>query len=990
MKIAPLTVVEASAGTGKTYALVTRLMTLIFGGVEPERIVALTFSRLAAGEIFNSFIERLSNAAEDAGKAAEESAALALGRTLTQADFAAMLRKVVARQHLSLIGTLDSFLMRVVRMLPFELGLAGEVTILSEYRTPLETARLVGDMLMLETADAKDVFRKAFRLVFGGAGARDFLSTFSRFIDAWHARFRDRPDRAEWGDPSRIWSGGTPPPYLDCTLGDIRAQAAAFAAFAEKRGVAAFAAKIAAYAGGALPNLPKALAENPAARTVLQKMCACRIAQALRTTQGVYFLMWIFERAYAAAVRSRGLVTFDDLPRLLAHLPEPVRLNLEYRMDAKFDHWALDEFQDTSRGQWRAISNIIAENSQPDGDKTVFIVGDRKQSIYEWRAGDVRILGEQVERAKRAPNSLLSRDESHRYRREISAAVNQIFETRVIRGLFDMDDAPANAVWECREHVSHDRERAGFVEVSEAPKAGKTVKMEDFFAPVAHALAAVRPWERGISTAILVRKNAMGAALLAYLKQDPFCRENGLGDHVVFEGDTTIFDSPVLGAFAALLKLAEHADDTFAYAQIRCSPLARALYPDGLPDPAALSAALLADFTRLGMVRTFRAVREALKSVPGTWDDSFTESRFEDFLKCAVEFESVRDATMRLSDFLPFVADKKRRDFADASKVRILTMHRSKGLGFDYVIIPFYEREGLSGSTHPDFLSPLAGEAPDWLLKHPGVDAAESDPVLRAAERRRRQTQVYSGLCIDYVALTRAKKALTLILHPAAKTAKGGAPERFSDLVRTVGLKTAGDPAWYLQPDDASKNGSKAPEIPPTPPVFTRPPRQACAKSRPGEAFRSGIRGDTLFAENFGEAARKGTARHEAYGRIAWLDAHAARTPFEKALVKPADATALWRERAYERIVDGVWQSGRFDRVVFAGTGAARRAVIYDFKTNARQGNESPAAFAERMVRTYAAQMHAYRRALASLANLPLDRVQAVLLLEATQDAVQL
>ena len=49
-----LTVIEASAGTGKTFSLVTRLLKLIFGGTEPERIVALTFSRAAAGEIFNA------------------------------------------------------------------------------------------------------------------------------------------------------------------------------------------------------------------------------------------------------------------------------------------------------------------------------------------------------------------------------------------------------------------------------------------------------------------------------------------------------------------------------------------------------------------------------------------------------------------------------------------------------------------------------------------------------------------------------------------------------------------------------------------------------------------------------------------------------------------------------------------------------------------------------------------------------------------------
>ena len=99
MTLPPRTVIEASAGTGKTFSLVTRLLTLIFGGVEPERIVALTFSRLAAGEIFNSFIERLANASADDHEAQAE--AERLGRPLTRSDFAAMLRKVISRQHLS-------------------------------------------------------------------------------------------------------------------------------------------------------------------------------------------------------------------------------------------------------------------------------------------------------------------------------------------------------------------------------------------------------------------------------------------------------------------------------------------------------------------------------------------------------------------------------------------------------------------------------------------------------------------------------------------------------------------------------------------------------------------------------------------------------------------------------------------------------------------------------------------------------------------------
>ncbi len=975
-RIAPLTVVEASAGTGKTYALVTRLITLIFCGVEPEKIVALTFSRLAAGEIFNTFIERLSKAAETPEGAAKESLALNLGRQISQAEFAAMLRKVIAHQHLSLIGTLDSFLMRVIRMAPFELGLAGEITVMSEYRSPLERTRLVGNMLMLDTEDAKVVFREAFKSVFAGAGAQSFLETFSRFISDWHARYRDHPDSAEWGSEERIW-GAKAEPRPEIKLIDIRKEAVKFALLKGKNKTTDdFINGIANYSGETPPppkKIPAALAKDPLVNAIIKKMHNYRIAEYLRTTRGIYTLMGIFEKVYASSIRARGLISFDDLPRLLMGLNEETRLALEYRMDARFDHWALDEFQDTSRGQWDAIKNLIEENSLPDGNKTVFIVGDRKQSIYEWRAGDVRILSEQVELAKKAPNRLLSLDESRRYPQVISDAVNKIFVESDISDFFDMYDAPVNAHWECRKHESYNKDAKGFIEVSEAPSA----KAEAFFEPVANALRAVKPWERGISAAILVRTNKFGLELLAYLKQ------NGFGDHIVFEGDMPIFDSPVLGAFAALLKLAEHAEDTYAYAQIKYSPIAKALYPNGLPPPAELSAALLADFTRLGMVRKFRAVREALKGVTDSWDEGFTESRFEDFIKCVAEFEDMREANMRLSDFIAFVEQKKSRDFADMSKVRILTMHRSKGLGFDYVIIPFYEYWPLASATDP---APLMQEDPAWILQHPGVLTAESDSVLSAAERRRKQIQVYDALCLDYVAMTRTQMALTLILHPkTGDQKKGGKPKRFSDLVRNaIGLGSEGNRGWYLEREPKKK---KPPEETAAP-TFKRSARQNFAKVRPGEAFRSGIRGDMLFMETFGAAAERGTELHEEFAKIEWLPESAAKSPFEKALVKPEGAVELWRERAYELITDGTWQSGQFDRVVFVGEGSARRATIYDFKTNAIQKGETSAAFAARMARDYATQMRTYRAALARLTGLAPSAISTTLLLHATQSVV--
>lgn len=976
MTFPPLTVIEASAGTGKTFSLVTRLLRLVFSVTEPERVIALTFSRMAAGEIFNSFIKRLADAAEDPQSACEESDRLAVGRTLTVTDFAEKLRLVIARQHLSLIGTLDSFLMRVVRMIPLELGLEGEVSVMSDYRSPVERARLVGEMLSLESEDAKTVFRDAFRLAFGGVAARSFLESFSGFIEDWHDHYRENDRSDGWGRPETIWPTDRPK-GLDAAIGEVRARAALLDKFAGKRGADTFIRKVAEFPVDMPDKLPKCMEGDADAEETLRLMRVWKIARELKSTQGVYRLMHAYEASYAVNVRQKGHVAFEDLPRLLNGLGEGVRLPLEYRMDARFDHWALDEFQDTSRDQWKALGNLIAESRQSDRGKSVFIVGDRKQSIYDWRGGDVRILGELVNEAQK-DGQLETLDESRRYPQEISDAVNRVFSETVIRGALDMDGAPENALWKFRDHVSHDQKTRGFVEVIQAEKAENSARISDFFVPIENALKAVRPWERGITTAILVRKNEYGEAILSHLKA------HGI-EEVVFEGDSNIADSPALAAMAELVKLAEHADDLFAYAHIRQSPLATALYPKGLPPADELSAGLLADFTRVGLVRKFRDVREALKKVPGSWNE-FTEARFEDFIKCVAEFEVSRDATMRLSDFIAYLDKKKRRDYAEPGKVRIMTVHQSKGLGFEWVIVPFFESDALTGGRH---VGPLENESPKWILSNPGEAVDATDRVLAAAERRRRQAQRYNALCLCYVAMTRSKRALTLILHPLNKE-KPASPERFSDLVRLVGLSTDGKSDWYL--DYSKSSPSTTTEGKAQPPCRLRSPRLSVVKSRPSESYFTGLSGDRLFSEDFGSAAQRGSELHARYQQIEWLEASSNDVPkaFRAAFVKPSADATVWRERSYEIFADGKWETGQFDRVVFTGAGSNRTATLYDFKTNVRRYGETPDDFADRMRSAYGPQMAAYRRALSRLTGLPLGQITCKLLLVSTEQAIDL
>lgn len=967
MKLPSLTVIEASAGTGKTFALVTHLLKLIFNGVKPERVVALTFSRMAAGEIFNSFIERLSKAANNESVALEESARL--NKILTSQDFANKLREVISHQHLSLIGTLDSFMMRIVRMIPLELGLEGEISVMSEYRSPVERMKILGDMMSRESDDAKAIFRQAFLLALGSSGAMSFLESFSKFINSHHTMYRDYLEKGSgltaWGDPNTIW-GSNKPSYLDVSINEIRKYADCLSSYIGKRGAETFISSIKDF-NGVIKTVPKCMTEDPLADEVVQKMNAWKIALALKETQGVFLLMSAYEAAYASKVRSRGLITFDDLPRLLNSLPNDIKLPLEYRMDAQFDHWALDEFQDTSHGQWKALKNLLGEATDPNSDKSVFIVGDRKQSIYEWRGGDVEILANQVKKAQEKGNLLVALDESYRYVSVISQAINNVFNESVVQGVLNMDNAPESAKWKCRDHISHNTDFEGFVQVIEAKKkkAKGSSSISDFFEIIENALNTVKPWERGISTAILVRKNSIGEAILAYLKS------KGI-NKVVFEGESAVSDCPILSAMINLVKLAEHSSDDLAYSHIKYSPIAEALYPDGLPNQATLSALLLEDFTRVGMVRKFRDVREALKTVENTWND-FAESRFGDFIKCAAEFEEIRDASMRLSDFAEFIEHKTRRDFAESGMIRIMTMHQSKGLGFDWVIIPFYEPEKLISEKH---VGPLTHINPDWVIENPGSSVALSDPQLAKAEIQRRQVQIYNALCLDYVAMTRAKIALTIILHPQNQKPPK-TPEKFSDLIRLVGLKTMGDDTWYTKIKTETKFNDKRERS-----KIVRSKRLVVKKLRPSESFYAGLRGDILFSENFFKAAARGSEAHKKYESIDWIEESKAKNEFEHAFVKPIGFSGLWREKSYELFIDNKWESGQFDRVVFISERDKRSAIIYDFKTNIPHKNESEESFVERMRITYSSQMKSYKKALELLSGISSRSIETKLLLE--------
>ena len=960
--------IEASAGTGKTQALAERLIALIRAGVKPQEIVALTFSRAAAGEIFERFVTLLAQSAEK-----------------DPAD-AALLREVIATQHLSQIGTLDSFLMRIVRSFPLELGLVGELSIMDEYESAAERARVSFGILRRTDAALKRAFNEAFALAMNRENVRSFTETYRTFIKDWHERFLAQPEPESWGDAAQL--GLTSSVFRLASSSDLLRCAEALKGFVDSdawrefvewvrnfrgsyAGVKGFAKKFlelgdALFAGAtveiSLSRKQYAFGGGQAAaiRAAVSATFGYVIRMKLEMARGIWTLVSSFEHEYAKKVRTAGRLVFADVPRLICGLGEDARLALEYRMDAKIRAWALDEFQDTSREQWKALVGLLEEAKQSDGEKSVFVVGDRKQAIYGWRNGDVRIF------TKERTSGAYQTDElkkSWRYGQPIVDAINAVF----VRGRLK-DEFPS---WEAPEHETAKPELDGFVQTVESLGPQK----EDFIEPVLNALKAVDPVRRGISAAVLVRTNGFGELLANELKQ------RGLKG-VVWEGESDILDTPALVAFLDTLALADHPGDKQAYEHFRRTPLARAKYGETIPEAAEISAAFALSFATKGIVRTFRELRAALPEDPSAaWSD-FTENRFTDMLRAAAEFERTLEAGVRLGDFVSFLQSQKKRTVAEPGKIKVMTIHRSKGLGFDYVVLPLYEHDALDAEPE----GPLVSDG--WILPDPGARVTSVVEELQGAWRARKDRAEQEALCTYYVAMTRAKQAMTIVLHPESKTTSS---LRFSQFVREAIPEPIGNPRWYegkvpsaecLVPS-AGGGTSIAPGTRHQAPSTSRKARQRIARKLPSLSFHSGQRAGDLFAPASGRkvALARGVAMHADYEKVEWLEASEAHTDLERALVKPADCVALWREKAFELFVDGEWISGRFDRVVFVGEGKNRRAIVYDFKTSRRQRGESDAAFADRMRAAYAGQVQAYRRAVAAMTGLPSECISSHLLL---------
>lgn len=420
----------ANAGSGKTRVLTDRVARLLLVGTDPQNILCLTYTKAAASEMQNRLFRRL-GAWAMMPEARLREALAELGITdATDTAFLARARRLFAAAIETpgglKIQTIHSFCAGILRRFPVEAGVSPQFREMEDHETDL----LRNDILEAMAEDRDKPLVDALARQFTGAEIAKLLKEITGQI----GRFPAKPDAETTSAALGVAADLTVSDLVARTFtaddkalltrwvdiltpgGATEAKAAARLAgispgdsfdaddleilesvFLFGSGAKAHTAKIDAFPNKgtreAHPGLCAAL-NDLMART--EDMRATRLRCDVRDrTMVLHRFAIAFGARYTAEKQRRGLLDFDNLiHKTRALLTDPaVAQWVLFRLDGGIDHILVDEAQDTSPAQWEVIDLLTqeftsGEGARADRDRTVFVVGDRKQSIYSFQGAD--------------------------------------------------------------------------------------------------------------------------------------------------------------------------------------------------------------------------------------------------------------------------------------------------------------------------------------------------------------------------------------------------------------------------------------------------------------------------------------------------------------------------------------------------------------------------------------------------------------------------
>ncbi|WP_353711466.1 UvrD-helicase domain-containing protein [Arthrobacter sp. K5] len=815
-----VTMVSASAGTGKTFTLTGKIVDQIAAGLPAGAVMATTFTKKAAGELRERIAGRL---LEQADKADD-------------ADSAAALRLASQQLPASLIGTVNSVCGQLLQEHAIDAGLSPALEVIGEEHLA-SIFHLATDEVLAEHAPR--ILPIARRMGTDGNGARDaktWQETVRSIVDAARTNLLEADDLAACAD--RSWTGlrdllDAPATddrsqwrsALRATVTDLETMARDSKTPAGKKvdtGSATFTEhvpkilhKIATM--GAVEDIPWETwrgvvgSAAPAAVKALFTPVTGAIKEGLLSNpafhddleQYIRFLFACAEEcltAYSDFKRLHGLMDFVDQETLVLGL---ARNNDAFRRSfpGRIRFLVVDEFQDTSPLQlelFLQLSRLV--------DEAVW-VGDPKQAIYEFRGTDPDLM-EAVVREVRHREQLSNTWRSHQAVVDLS---NAVFEP-----VFEQHGMPADTV-HLELPAAHSDWSPGSLEAWTRPQPNDGERLRATAAGVASLLER-RPDLNAGKVALLARSNADVESLSAAL--------DALGIRAS-RNPRRLSDSREVQLARAGLAFVADGYDTVALAEIV------AMHPghssNGTWQQELLSAAdpapVLEKWNSDPIFKALNALRsrataatptEVFEAVVGAlgltrliagWSSPATRLRNLDAVRGVIKTYYERCLALRspatLRGFLTFFGSEEQRsaDNAGTDVVNVLTYHQAKGLEWPVVVLEGLDKDlrfaafgaAVEQDGSFDLAQPLAGR---WIRFWPSpfpyggstLDARgkTSDVALRAEERERRNMAR-----LMYVGMTRAVETTVL-------TGKKPAPE----LLNNLGISSL--VTWKSGPDDTS------------------------------------------------------------------------------------------------------------------------------------------------------------------------------------------
>jgi ATP-dependent helicase/nuclease subunit A len=833
---------SANAGSGKTRVLTDRVARLLLSGVEPQHVLCLTYTKAAASEMQNRLFRRLGEWAMKPD--ADLRAALAeLGEEDLSPKRLQRARQLFARAIETpgglRIQTIHSFCGSLLRRFPLEAGVPPGFAEMDD-----RAARHMRAEIVEELADGPHavVVRRLTEVQSG----EDFGSLVEQ-IASHRAAFGKPLTAAEiwplfglpvgftlgdilsdvfFGDEA-VWMSGVVTILANGSKTDAKAAETLQAldlrfptsstlialedCLLNKAGstdpTKHYAAKIGSFPtkpvqpllGKLIDPLNNLMARVEAARSRRVALAAAEKSLALHDFAARFL------PEYAARKAARGLLDFDDLiSRAKTLLTDPALAAwVLYRLDGGIDHILVDEAQDTSPEQWELIEALAAELIAGEGantrPRTLFVVGDKKQSIYSFQGADVaafdRMRGHFASRLAGGPGL------------ETSALEHSFRSSPAILDVVDktFTEAQHQALGGGSHHLAFNDALPGRVDIW--PVIEKEVKEEPgpWFEPLdtphpedPNVLLArnIAEWIKGridggeqIPTANGPRPIHFGDVLILVQRRSELfheiiraCKSLGLpiagADRLKLGGELAVKD------LTALLSFLDTPEDDLSLAAVLRSPLCgwseADLFHLAHPRKGYLWEALRdhpghaetkaflndmrgqADFLRpYDLIERVLYRHDGRRKLIGRLGPE-AEDGIDELLGQALSYES--SEVPSLTGFLTWMetdeVEVKRQLDGVGHRIRVMTVHGAKGLEAEIVILPdTCDRTQKDG----DQIYRIPDGPPVWKV------AKEESPALIAAERAARLARdAAERLRLLYVAMTRAR--CWLVIAGAGKT----------------------------------------------------------------------------------------------------------------------------------------------------------------------------------------------------------------------------